>query len=103
MNTGEVIICQTDDGLTQINLVAIEGAVWLTQEEIADRVDEGGSTITKQIQKIFSDKELSEDSVCRNFRRTAEDGKKYNDLHYNLVMTRWRGFGKFPIIKARRD
>ena len=36
------------------------------------------------LKKIFSDSELQEDSVIRNFRITAADGKNYNTKHYNL-------------------
>lgn len=92
MNNGEMIIYQTEDGLAQINLTAIEGTVWLTQEEISDLFDKGRSTVTEHIQNILSDEELSEDSVCRNFRRTAKDGKDYNVLHYNLDMILAVGF-----------
>lgn len=89
---GEMIIYQTEDGLARINLTAIEGTVWLTQEEIADLFDKGRSTVTEHIQNIISDGELSEDSVCRNFRRTANDGKDYSVLHYNLDMILAVGF-----------
>lgn len=92
MNNGEMIIYQTEDGLAQINLTAIEGTVWLTQEEIADLFDKGRSTVTEHIQNILSDEELREDSVCRNFRRTAKDSKDYNVLHYNLDMILAVGF-----------
>ena len=44
------------------------------------------STINEHIKKIFDDKELSEDSVIRNFRITANDGKSYSTKHYNLQM-----------------
>lgn len=83
---GELILYQTEDGQAQINLIAIEGTVWVTQEEIADLFDRARSTITEHIQNIFEDGEQAEDSVCRNFRRTAADGKNYNTLHYNLDM-----------------
>jgi len=92
MNNGEMIIYQTEDGLAQIRLTAIEGTVWLTQEEIAELFDKGRSTVTEHIQNIFADEELSEKSVCRNFRRTAKDGKEYNVLHYNLEMILAVGF-----------
>ena len=92
MNNGEMIIYQTEDGLAQINLTAIEGTVWLTQEEIADLFDKGRSTITEHIQNILVDGELDENSVCRNFRRTAKDGKDYSVLHYSLDMIMAVGF-----------
>jgi hypothetical protein len=42
-------------------------------------------TINYHLKKIFSDRELLEDSVIRNFRITAADGKNYNTKHYNLA------------------
>lgn len=50
------------------------------------------STINEHIKKIFDDKELSEDSVIRNFRITANDGKSYSTKHYNLQMIIAVGF-----------
>ena len=41
-------------------------------------------TINEHLKKIFSDSELQEDSVIRNFRITAGDGKTYYTEHYNL-------------------
>jgi hypothetical protein len=42
-------------------------------------------TINYHLKKVFSDSELEEDSVIRNFRITAADGKGYNTKHYNLA------------------
>ncbi|MEM8727619.1 MAG: virulence RhuM family protein [Chlamydiota bacterium] len=92
MSNGELIIYQTEDGLAQINLTAIDGTVWLTQDEIADLFDKGRSTVTEHIQNILTDGELDQNSVCRNFRRTAKDGKDYNVLHYDLDMILAVGF-----------
>ena len=41
-------------------------------------------TINDHLQKIFSDSELQKDSVVRNFRITASDGKNYDTQHYNV-------------------
>ncbi len=41
-------------------------------------------TINYHLKKVFSDSELEENSVIRNFRITAADGKNYNTMHYNL-------------------
>ena len=81
-----MILYKTTDGQVEIQLKAVEGTVWLIQEEIAQLFDKGRSTIAEHIQNIFQDKELSKDSVCRDFRRTASDGKPYNMTHYNLDM-----------------
>lgn len=42
-------------------------------------------TINYHLKKVFSDSELEENSVIRNFRITAADGKNYNTKHYNLL------------------
>jgi len=80
----ELIIYQTEDGQTQVNLKAIDGTVWLIQDEIANLFGKSRSTITEHLQNIFNDEELEENSVRRNFRRTATDGKEYDIAHYNL-------------------
>ena len=41
-------------------------------------------TVNYHLKKVFSDSELEEDSVIRNFRITAADGKNYNTKHYNI-------------------
>ena len=58
--------------------------VWLSQDQLADLFNKGRSTITEHISNIFKERELEEISVCREFRRTASDGKEYNVNHYNL-------------------
>ena len=58
--------------------------VWLTQDAIAKLFDKGRSTITEHLRHIFEEGELEENSVCRNFRHTAPDGKQYNTKFYGL-------------------
>lgn len=88
----EIILYQTEEGLTKISLRAIDGTVWLTQEEIAALFGKGRSTIAEHIQNILKEEELSESLVCRDFRRTATDGKDYNVMHYNLDMILATGY-----------
>ncbi len=58
--------------------------VWLTQKMLGTLYDVETNTINYHLKKIFSDSELEEDSVIRNFRITAKDDKSYNTKHYNL-------------------
>ena len=58
--------------------------VWLTQKMLGTLYDVETNTINYHLKKIFSDSELEENSVIRNFRITAKDGKSYNTKHYNL-------------------
>ena len=66
--------------------------IWITQKMLAVLYDVETNTINYHIKKIFEDSELEEDSVIRNFRITASDGKSYDTKHYNLQMIIAVGF-----------
>ena len=80
----EIIIYQTQDGKTKIDVRIEEDTVWLTQSQMVDLFQSSKSNISEHISHIFEEGELNENSVVRNFRTTAEDGKNYNTKHYNL-------------------
>lgn len=80
----QIIIYQTEDGKTKLE-VKFEGkTAWLTQDEIAELFDKGRSTIAEHLQNIFREGELNKNSVCREFRRTGTDRKGYTVKYYNL-------------------
>ena len=58
--------------------------IWLTQKMMGVLYDVETHTVNYHLKKVFSDSEVEEDSVIRNFRITAADGKNYNTKHYNL-------------------
>ncbi|MFW6248221.1 MAG: RhuM family protein, partial [Bacteroidota bacterium] len=58
--------------------------IWLTQKMMGTLYKVDVRTVNYHLKKIFSDSELEESSVIRNFRITAADGKSYNTKHYNL-------------------
>ena len=84
MSKGEVILYQTEDGLTEIELRAIDGTVWLTQNEIAELFDTTKQNVSLHLKNIFEDKELAEHSVVKESLTTASDGKQYQTKLYNL-------------------
>lgn len=84
MSTGEIILYQTEDGLTKINLRAINGTVWLTQLEIAQLFDTSKQNVSLHLQNVFDQSELSEHSVVKESLTTAADGKQYKTKFYNL-------------------
>ncbi|MBC8310381.1 MAG: virulence RhuM family protein [Planctomycetes bacterium] len=67
-----------------IEVVYADENIWLTQKFMGLLFDIETHTINYHLKKVFSDNELEEDSVIRNFRITASDGKKYNTNHYSL-------------------
>ena len=85
-NQGEVIIYQTEDGNTKINVRFENETVWLTQAQLVELYQSSKANISEHIKHIFADGELEESAVVRKFRTTAADGKNYNVAHYNLDM-----------------
>ncbi len=68
-----------------VEAVYADENIWLTQKMIGALYDVETHTINYHLKKVFADSELQEDSVIRNFRITATDGKSYNTKHYNLA------------------
>jgi len=67
-----------------VEAVYADESIWLTQKMMATLYDVDVRTVNYHLKKIFSDSELQEESVIRNFRITASDGKTYNTKHYKL-------------------
>jgi hypothetical protein len=83
-STAEFLIFTSQSGENSIEVKVFDESVWLTQAMIAQLFDKGRTTITEHLKNIFESEELDENSVCREFRQTANDGKTYNTKYYNL-------------------
>ena len=83
---GEILIYQTEDGLTNITVKMQDDTVWLTQQQLVELYQSSKSNVSEHIKHIFEEGELDEESVVRKFRTTAADGKNYNTTYYNLDM-----------------
>ena len=84
MNTSEILIYQNQNGHIKIDVRLEDETVWLTQSQMAQLFGKDKRTISEHIGNIFKEGELEENSVVRNFRITATDGKNYDTQHYNL-------------------
>ena len=71
---GEILIYQTDDGQTNIEVKIEDDTVWLTQQQLTELYQCSKSNISEHIKHIFEEGELDKDSVVRKFRTTADDG-----------------------------
>ena len=72
-------------GQTGVEAVYADENVWITQKMMGSLYDVATHTINYHLKQIFADSELQENSVVRNFRITAADGKTYDTQHYNLA------------------
>ena len=64
---GEVIIYQTDDGLTKLNVSLQNETVWLTIDQMAELFQRDKSTISRHINKIFKEGELVREATVAFF------------------------------------
>lgn len=80
----QIVIYNTEDGQTKIEVKMKDETVWLNQKQMAELFDKDRKTITEHIQNVFKEGELVKNSVYRKFQHTAEDGKTYSVSFYNL-------------------
>ena len=100
-NKGDIVIYKTQDGLTKINVKFEDETVWLTQAQLVELYQTSKSNISEHIKHIFEEGELDENSVVRNFRTTASDGKTYNTKFYNLDMIISLGYRVKSIVATQ--
>ncbi len=85
-DNNQIIIYQSEDGETRIDVKFTGDTVWLSQQQLCDLYNSSKANVSEHIKHIFEDGELDESSVVRKFRTTASDGKSYNITFYNLDM-----------------
>ena len=83
-NKPQIAIYQAIGDGQKIRVRIEDESVWLTQKLIAELFDVDVRTVNEHLKNIFLEQELDENSVIRNFRITATDGKSYDTKHYNL-------------------
>lgn len=83
---GEMIVYVGEDGKPRIDVKFQGETAWLTQAQLVELFQSSKSNVSEHIINIFNEGELQEDSVVREFRTTAADGKTYSVKHYNLDM-----------------
>ena len=80
----EIIIYESNDGQTKID-VRIEGeTVWLSQNQLVELFQTSKQNVSLHIQNVFKEGELEENSVVKEYLTTASDGKRYKTKYYNL-------------------
>jgi hypothetical protein len=83
-NNSQIIIYQTEDGQTKVDVRVENDTVWLSLNQIADLFQRDKSVISKHIKNVFSEGELDADSVVAKNATTAADGKTYQVEFFHL-------------------
>ena len=86
---GEILIYQTEDGLTKLDVRMEDETVWLTQQQMAELFQTSRTNVVDHIKNIYEDGELDENSTCRKFRQVRMEGNRQVTRElpfYNLDM-----------------
>ena len=84
MSDGELILYTSEDGLTKLQLRAVDRTVWLTQLETSELFQTTKQNVSLHIRNILKEGELEAESVVKESLTTAADGKSYRTKLYNL-------------------
>lgn len=85
----EIIIYQSEDGETRVDVKFTGETVWLSQQQMADLYQSSRSNVVEHIQHIYEEGELDEASTCRKFRQVRQEGSRQVSREipfYNLDM-----------------
>lgn len=88
-NNGNIILYQTEDGKSRIEVTLCNDTVWLTADQMAELFQRNKSTISRHIKNVFEDGELNPDSTVAFFATVQNEGNRSverNLAYYNLDM-----------------
>ena len=101
---GEILIYQTDDGQTNIEVKIEDDTVWLTQQQMSELFQTSLTNVVEHIKHIYEEGELDEISTCRDFRQVRKEGNREVTRqipHYNLDMIISLGYRIKSVIATR--
>ena len=76
MEDNQIVIYQTEDGLTKIEVKLENDSVWLSQQQMAALYPTHRTNVVEHIKYIYEEQELDVDSTCRNFRQVRLEGSR---------------------------
>lgn len=84
-NRGKIVIYQTKDGKTSIDVKLENETVWLTQAQMADLFQKDRTVIGRHINNVYREGELERDITCAKFAHMGSDNdQQYETAVYNL-------------------
>ncbi|HEY4831958.1 MAG TPA: virulence RhuM family protein [Waddliaceae bacterium] len=84
MEKFEILLYSVPEGKAVIEVFFEQETFWLSQKKMAELFNVSVPTVNEHLQNVFIINELKKESVIRNFRITAADGKNYNTQFYHL-------------------
>jgi hypothetical protein len=80
----ELILYQTEDNQTRIEVRLENETVWLTQAQMAELFQTTIPNVSMHVRNLFAEGELQAGSVVKEFLTAAADGKNYTTKFHNL-------------------
>jgi len=88
-NDSEILIYQSENGMTKIDVTFMDETVWLSQQQMAELFQSSRTNVVEHIKHIYEEGELDEESTCRKFRQVRKEGNREVSRElpfYNLDM-----------------
>ena len=88
-NKGDIVIYQSENGDTKIDVRFQDETVWLTQAQMEELFGSSHANVVEHIKNIYAGDELDKESTCRKFRQVRREGNRdvtRDVLYYNLDM-----------------
>lgn len=86
---GDIVIYQSENGETRIDVRFEDETVWLTQAQLCELYQSSKANVSEHIKNIFEEGELEEETTVRKFRTVQTEGERTVSrtvAHYNLDM-----------------
>lgn len=75
-NNNEILIYQSENGMTKIDVTFMDETVWLSQQQMAELFQTSRTNVVEHIKHIYEEGELDEESTCRKFRQVRKEGNR---------------------------
>ena len=75
-NNSEILIYQSENGVTKIDVTFKDETVWLSQQQMAELFQTSRTNVVEHIKHIYEEGELDEKSTCRKFRQVRKEGNR---------------------------
>ena len=86
-NSVNIIIYQTEDGLTKLDVQLHDETVWLSQQQMAELFHSSRTNIVEHIKHIYQEGELMEISTCRKFRQVQQEGNRMVSYNFDMIIS----------------
>ena len=89
MEENKIIIYQTEDGQTQIDVRLENETVWLTQAQMAELFQTDRTSIVRHINNIYKDEELVRESTCAKIAQVQSEEKRAGECKICTYHSTW--------------